>query len=96
MMRLELDRHGGCEVDTQGEAFFAAFPRASDAVAAAADVQRAFVAHPFPVRIGVHTGEAEPARDGDYYGPGGQSRRPGCGGPATAGRSCCRRPLGRA
>ena len=38
----ELDRHGGCEVDTQGEAFFAAFARASDAVAAAVDVQRAF------------------------------------------------------
>ena len=32
--------HGGFEVDTQGDAFFVAFPRASDAVAAAAEAQR--------------------------------------------------------
>ena len=62
----ELDRHGD-EVDTQGEAFFAAFARASDAVAAAVDVQRAFGAHPFRVRIGVHTGQPRIAETG-YVG----------------------------
>ena len=67
IVRKELDRHGGCEVDTQGEAFFAAFARASDAVAAAVDVQRAFGAHPFGVRIGVHTGQPRIAETG-YVG----------------------------
>src|SRR5688572_3375834 len=33
--------HRGVEVDTQGDAFFVAFARASDAVAAAAEGQRA-------------------------------------------------------
>jgi predicted ATPase/class 3 adenylate cyclase len=67
IVRREFDRHGGCEVDTQGEAFFAAFARASDAVAAAVDVQRAFGAHPFRVRIGVHTGQPRIAETG-YVG----------------------------
>ena len=69
IVRRELDRHDGCEVDTQGEAFFAAFARASDAVAAAVDVQRAFGAHPFRVRIGVHTGEIIPHRRRDGHCP---------------------------
>ena len=34
-------RHSGVEVDTAGDAFFVAFARASDAVAAAADAQNA-------------------------------------------------------
>jgi predicted ATPase len=44
-------------VDTQGDAFFAVFPRARDGVAAAADVQRGLADAELAVRIGVHTGE---------------------------------------
>jgi predicted ATPase/class 3 adenylate cyclase len=49
----------GCEVSTEGDAFFIAFASAVDAVAAAADAQRnldGFVR----VRMGLHTGEAFP------------------------------------
>jgi class 3 adenylate cyclase len=37
--RDAFSRHGGVEVDTQGDAFFVAFARATDAVAAAGDAQ---------------------------------------------------------
>ena len=53
----------GVEIDTQGDAFFYAFPRAREAVAAAVEVQRAHASHGWPddaavrVRIGMHTGE---------------------------------------
>ena len=58
-------RHEGFEVDTQGDAFFVAFGRASDAVAAAADAQRALAGGPVRVRMGLHTGE--PLRTGESY-----------------------------
>ena len=57
--------HGGVEVDTQGDAFFVAFPRASDAVAAALDGQRALESGPIRVRMGLHTGE--PLRTDEGY-----------------------------
>jgi len=41
LLRDAFARHGGIEVDTQGDAFFVAFARATDALAAAAEVQRA-------------------------------------------------------
>ncbi|MBD0348806.1 MAG: adenylate/guanylate cyclase domain-containing protein [Thermoleophilia bacterium] len=50
-------RHAGVEVDTQGDSFFVAFARASDAVAAATEAQRTLADGPLRVRIGVHTGE---------------------------------------
>jgi predicted ATPase len=50
-------RHRGVEVDTAGDAFFVAFARASEAVAAAAAAQRALAAGPVRVRMGIHTGE---------------------------------------
>jgi predicted ATPase/class 3 adenylate cyclase/Tfp pilus assembly protein PilF len=56
-LRASFRAHGGVEVDTQGDAFFVAFQRASDAVAAAADAQRALADSPIRVRCGVHTGE---------------------------------------
>ena len=74
--RLLVDvfgEHGGQVVDTPGDAFFVAFQRAGDAVAAAAAVQRALDAHPWPegasvrVRIGVHTGEPLVGED-NYVG----------------------------
>ena len=49
--------HGGVEIDTAGDAFFVAFSRPSDALAAAADAQDALGLLGVPARIGVHTGE---------------------------------------
>jgi len=56
VLREAFARHGGVEVDTQGDAFFYAFPTAPGAVAAAADGQRALEDGPIRVRVGVHTG----------------------------------------
>ena len=57
LLRDAFSRHGGVEVDTQGDAFFDAFARATDAVAAARDAQDALAGRPVRVRIGIHTGE---------------------------------------
>jgi predicted ATPase len=67
VLREAFARHGGVEVDTQGDAFFAAFPRATDALAAAEQAQAALAAGPLRVRIGVHTGEPVVADEG-YVG----------------------------
>ncbi len=73
LLREAFARHGGHEVDTQGDAFFVAFEHASDAVLAAADGQEALRSHAWPdggtvkVRMGVHTGHASPT-DGRYTG----------------------------
>jgi predicted ATPase/class 3 adenylate cyclase len=56
VLRDAFVRHGGVEVDTQGDAFFVAFARASDALAAAL-VAQAGLNGPIRVRMGVHTGE---------------------------------------
>jgi predicted ATPase/class 3 adenylate cyclase len=56
IVREASSRHGGVEVDTQGDAFFIAFHTAPDALAAAAEAQRALGAGPVLVRMGIHTG----------------------------------------
>lgn len=66
-LRECFGRHGGMEVDTQGDAFFVAFAKASDALAAAADGRAALEPGPIRVRMGVHTGEPIVA-DGGYVG----------------------------
>jgi predicted ATPase len=66
-LRDAWQRHDGVEVDTQGDAFFVAFSRASDAVAAAADAQLALADGPVRVRMGLHTGEPVRADEG-YVG----------------------------
>ena len=53
-MRSAIADCGGVEVDTEGDAFFVAFARAADALAAAAKAQETL---PVRVRMGVHTGE---------------------------------------
>ena len=50
------DAEGGI-VDTQGDAFFAAFPRASAAVACAARLQRELAETAIRIRVGIHTGQ---------------------------------------
>jgi predicted ATPase/class 3 adenylate cyclase len=72
VLRETIAVHGGTEVDTQGDAFFVVFAGAHDAVAAAADVQRALAHGPADdavrVRMGIHTGEPTLTADGYYVG----------------------------
>ncbi|HKF37501.1 MAG TPA: adenylate/guanylate cyclase domain-containing protein, partial [Ktedonobacteraceae bacterium] len=73
LLRSAFQHWNGQEVDTQGDAFFVAFARASDAVAAAVAGQRALASHPWPegvtvrVRMGMHTGEPHLVSEG-YVG----------------------------
>jgi class 3 adenylate cyclase len=66
-LRAAFAENEGVEVDTQGDAFFVAFARASDAVAAAAGGQRALAGGPIRVRMGLHTGEPRLTNEG-YVG----------------------------
>src|SRR5580765_1741276 len=65
MLRDAFAAHDGVEVDTQGDAFFVAFARATDAASAAAESQKALAAGPVRVRMGIHTGE--PIRTEEGY-----------------------------
>lgn len=67
VVRAALARHSGVEVDTQGDAFFAAFSRASDAVTAADEISDGLGDGPVRVRIGIHTGEPLVTQEG-YVG----------------------------
>jgi class 3 adenylate cyclase len=66
-LREAFVRHGGVEVDTQGDAFFVAFAKARDALAAANDARRALDGGPIRVRMGLHTGEPVVTEEG-YVG----------------------------
>jgi predicted ATPase len=66
-LRDAFSRHGGVEVDTQGDAFFVAFPKASQALAAAAAAKEALEGGPIKVRMGLHTGEPRLTDEG-YVG----------------------------
>jgi predicted ATPase/class 3 adenylate cyclase len=72
-LRVGFDAHGGREVDAEGDGFFVAFARASDAIAAAVSAQHALARQEWPqgitvrVRMGVHTGEAA-VWQGSYVG----------------------------
>ena len=57
LLRSVWSSHSGIEIDTQGDAFFVVFERASDAVAAAGAAQAALEPTRLRVRIGLHTGE---------------------------------------
>ena len=46
LLHTAFQTYHGYEVDTQGDGFFVAFARATDAVSAAVDVQRALATHP--------------------------------------------------
>ena len=71
LLRAAFQEEDGYEVDTQGDAFFVAFPRVWNAVSAAAAAQQALAEYPWPegvslrVRMGVHTGE--PTLAGRHY-----------------------------
>ena len=63
LLREAFSARGGREIDTQGDSFFYAFPRAKQAIGAAVEAQRAFAEHVWPggvevrVRMGIHSGE---------------------------------------
>ena len=70
IIRSGLAGHGGREVDTAGDGFFAVFSSPRSCVAAVLEMQQAIEAHAWPagervrVRMGVHTGEASKAATG--------------------------------
>jgi predicted ATPase/class 3 adenylate cyclase len=73
LVRAAFAAHRGVERGTEGDSFFAVFPDAPSAVAAAVDAQRSLELAEWPagtqlgVRIGVHSGEGIPGGD-DYIG----------------------------
>jgi predicted ATPase/class 3 adenylate cyclase/DNA-binding CsgD family transcriptional regulator len=73
ILRASAAKFSGQEVDTTGDASFFAFPRVTDAVAAAVDAQHALDMHPWPEgttvrsRMGIHTGQPLTS-EGDYVG----------------------------
>src|SRR5262249_61146999 len=67
VVRSVCRRHGGAEVDTQGDGFFVVFTDAASAVAAAQDTQELLDKGPIRVRMGIHTGEPLLADEG-YVG----------------------------
>jgi predicted ATPase/class 3 adenylate cyclase len=73
LMREAIESSNGYVFKTVGDAFCAAFPTASDAVAAAIAAQQALTAEPWTdpvtirVRIALHSGVCH-ERDGDYFG----------------------------
>jgi predicted ATPase/class 3 adenylate cyclase len=75
IVREAVATAGGTEVDTQGDAFFVAFPRAEEAARAALEIQRRLLARAWPgesqlrVRIGIHSTGAVVGEEG-YVGIG--------------------------
>jgi class 3 adenylate cyclase len=71
LLRAVTATHGGQVVDTQGDAFFFAFPTAKEALLAGIEAQRKLSEHVWPdgvdlrVRMGMHTGE--PALGSEGY-----------------------------
>ena len=74
IVREAVASHGGVVFATAGDSFAVAFSRASAAVEAAVEIQRALADAAWGegpvlrVRVGIHVGECE-ERDGNYYGP---------------------------
>ena len=77
ILRQAIEAHGGHVFKTVGDAFYAAFTSAPNALSAALDAQKALQAEAqnapaagpiIQVRMGLHSGAVE-ARDNDYFGP---------------------------
>ena len=67
IIRQAFGAHGGVEVDTQGDAFFVAFPTAAGALAAAIAARDKLSHGPIKVRAALHTGTPHLAEEG-YVG----------------------------
>jgi class 3 adenylate cyclase len=73
LLRAVVREHGGVEIDSRADEFFAAFPEAADPVGAALAIQRRLRDHAWPdgaavrVRIGLHNGQPQMTDEG-YVG----------------------------
>lgn len=73
LLRAIIREHGGFEIDSRADEFFAAFPEAADPAGAALKIQRRLRDHAWPdgltvrVRIGLHSGQPQRTDDG-YVG----------------------------
>jgi class 3 adenylate cyclase/tetratricopeptide (TPR) repeat protein len=73
ILRTIFAKWHGREVDTEGDAFFVSFPRATEAITAVVEAQKALANHSWPenatvlVRMGLHTGEPWTGAEG-YVG----------------------------
>jgi predicted ATPase/serine/threonine protein kinase/DNA-binding CsgD family transcriptional regulator len=73
VLQASFREWNGYEVESWGDGFSVAFARATDAVVAVVEVQRALTSHPWPggvavrVRMGLHTGEPTLTSEG-YVG----------------------------
>jgi predicted ATPase len=67
IVREAAAEHGGVEVDTQGDAFFIAFPTPGGAAAAAEAAREGLTAGAIRVRMGLHTGTPTVTAEG-YVG----------------------------
>jgi predicted ATPase/class 3 adenylate cyclase len=67
VLRAAFTAYGGVEVDTQGDAFFVAFPTAPGALSAGEAALSGLASGPIRIRVGVHTGTPFVAEEG-YVG----------------------------
>jgi class 3 adenylate cyclase len=73
LLRTIVREHGGVEIDSRADEFFAAFPEIADPAGAALTIQRRLRDHPWPdgavvrVRIGLHRGVPQMTDEG-YVG----------------------------
>ncbi|MEJ7568640.1 MAG: tetratricopeptide repeat protein [Gaiellaceae bacterium] len=67
VLREAFGAYGGVEVDTQGDAFFVAFPTAPGALSAATEARSGLAPGRIRVRMGIHTGTPHVAEEG-YVG----------------------------
>jgi len=68
VVRRELDRFAGEEIDTAGDGFFATFDGPARAIRCALGIQHALSTLGLDVRAGLHTGEVEHPRGGKPRG----------------------------
>jgi class 3 adenylate cyclase len=68
LIRRQLERFGGREVDTTGDGFLAAFTSAEAGLRAALAAQDTVVAAGVQIRAGVHTGEVDVLAGGNLRG----------------------------
>jgi class 3 adenylate cyclase len=68
LIRRQLERFGGREVDTTGDGFLAAFASAEAGLRAALAARDAIVAAGVQIRAGVHTGEVDVLAGGNLRG----------------------------